>query len=145
MLISVDASEPLASNESQTRPASDEPGLGAGGGRVVDIDGYGFGEEVDGLGALLSDSYSRLLHAAEGQVYLASQRRGVDVDDPGLHGVDVPERLGDVEDSPNLTLLDMLTASSRSAALNTVSTGPNISSWAMRMLVSTSVKMVGST
>ena len=49
------------------------------------------------------------------------------------------------DESPNSTSFEIFTASCKSDARNTLSTGPKISSRAVRMLVFTSVNIVGST
>src|SRR5687768_13440039 len=61
--------------------------------RVIDVDRLPFREEIQGRLARLAVAVARVLHAAERQVHLGSDRPGVDVGDAGLQVTHRSERL----------------------------------------------------
>ena len=118
--------------------------------REVDVDRLPLGEDVEARDARLAVAVARVLHAAERQVHLGADRRGVDVEDARLELAHRREGLVDVPRVDRAGQPVRRQSSRRgsppraSRSGRPSSPGPKISSQAMRICASASAKTVGS-
>ena len=117
--------------------------------RVIDIDCFPLGVKIECANSAFAVAVARLLDPAEGKMDLGSDGGCIDVGDPGVKIADGSEGAVYVlvyraEESPYfMSLAISIPCSSESHGMQET-TGPKISSCAMRILGSTSEKTVGS-